>query len=428
MFKRRIRVAEVAFLTVLVLTALVACFWKGSEKHSKGTGEIKVIAGDVKKAEGVNIQVGTVDTFWHMFNRWSKQSYLGYDVGWFYKTRTAKLSGNQAVTGLGYEKQTESEQRNRMYYWWLRSEFPQKYMQGSHRVSGNDFSYDLVWYLSDGFEFTESRSYEIKDYVTLAEEDVFLYYYDSLGPKYYKAALLPFEVGSGLDEVSLCELDGVAYGYVGAEPEVGFHCTYSTSATKEVWDFEQTCEEIDNRDFAKELAEFGEPELHLTVRKGIYRFDMKGTAECVIRLGEYGDGFSYLWIVTNEEEHTLTVIGAKENRLLAYTYSPEQGTVEEQVLWNAADAPEVFEAWMNETAKDYELADMVTEEGRTYLCRTAFYGSQVNLSIFEDGNRVFEGEVLQPESDFEGLDFSLAANETTWFESVVDKVEIQLTK
>ena len=72
------------------------------------------------------------------------------------------------------------------------------------------------------------------------------------------------------------------------------------------------------------------------------------------------------------------------------------------------------------------MADMVTEEGRSYLCRTATYGSQVNLSIFEDGKRLFEGEVLQRESDFEGLDFSMNTNESMWSSSVVDKVEIIL--
>lgn len=448
MFKRRIWVAKIAFLSILVLTVLVGCFWKVSETHSKGTEALKVKAGNAKEAEGVTVQVGTVDILCRNYEQWKDRTNPENDTKYFYKTRTAEFTGNKVVTGLGYEKQTTSEQRNRMIFQKLSPEFSQRGVQGMHWVKGSEFSCDLEWYLSDDYFYESETKYRIEDYVTLADEDIFLYYYDGLGPKYFEAASLALILAeeNGYSDSCLCELDGALYGYVGVELPQKFVCRYSyaeqsgaesagdvatssASMTRELWDFETTCERIDNRDFAEELSSFGEPELRLTARKGIYRFGEDGTAECVIEAGEYGDVRPY-WLVANEEEHTLTLIGTKGNRLLAYNCCLETGEVEEVVLWDAEDEPEMFEDWWYETVSGYELADMVTEEGRSYLCRTSTFGSgsQVNLSIFEDGKRLFEGEVLQREPDFEGLDFSMTANETTWSATVVDKVKIDLKK
>ena len=169
----------------------------------------------------------------------------------------------------------------------------------------------------------------------------------------------------------------------------------------------------------------------MTVRKGIYRFEEDGTAECVVELGEYGDGFPYLWIVANEKENTLTLIGEKEKRLFAHVYHLDTGKIEERELWNGADTPEVFEEWLYESVNGLKMADFITVEERSYLCCTAIYGSQVNLTVFEDGNRVFEGEVLQTGKGydgFEGIDFLMSTNELIGAASVMDKVEIILTK
>lgn len=446
MFKKRIRVAEVAFLSILVMTVLVGAVWKFSGNSGKGTEPVKVKAGDIKEAEGVTVQVGTVDAVCKNYEQWKDRTDPENVPEYFYRTRTAEVTGDKAVTGLRYEKQTAEEQRNRVYYWKLMPEFSKRYVQGSHRVKGSEFSFDLEWYLSDNYFGEGETKYRIKEYVTLAEEEEFLYYYDGLGPKYYEAAPFDFEGGRSYNGSCLCELDGVTYGYVGCEPRQEFLCRYSyaeqweeenyigspvsvsAATTMGIWDFEETCEEIDNRDFAKELSAFGEKELHLTVKKGIYRFGEDGTAECVTELGAYGDGFSYFWLVANEEEHSLTLIGGKGKRLLAYTWDSETGTVEETVLWDATDTPEEYEEWLHVTANNYALADLVTKGAKSYLCRTAVFGSQVNLSVFENGSRVFEGEVLQRESDFEGLDFSMTTNETTWSASITDQVEIYLNQ
>jgi len=448
MFKKRIRVAGVVFVAILVLTLLCIVWWKVSEKTSMGTGTLKVLTGSTDMAEGVKISLGVAERVWNTEGAYADRETAVRKADHFYQTRTAQIAEQAVETGLHYEKQEVSEQRNRMIFQKLSPEFSQRGVQGKHWVKGNEFSCDLEWYLSEGHFYESETKYRIEDYVTLAEEEAFLYYYDGLGPKYYEAdslALILVEENPYYAS-RLCELDGAMYAYVEDELPQKFVCRYSyaeqagaesagntaTSSalmTRELWDFEITCERIDNRDFAEELSAFGEPELRLTARKGIYRFAEDGTAECVIEAGEYGDVWPY-WLVANEEEHTLTLIGKKEKRLLAYNCCLETGEVEEVVLWDATDASEEFEDWWYETVSGYELADMVTEEGRSYLCRTSTFGrgSQVNLSIFEDGNRVFEGEVLQPESDFEGVDFSLTANETDWFASIVDKVEIQLIK
>lgn len=133
-----------------------------------------------------------------------------------------------------------------------------------------------------------------------------------------------------------------------------------------------------------------------------------------------GNDFSVRWLATEEEKNTLTVIGKRGNMLLAYGYSLDTGEVEETVLWDSgADVTEWFDDVSN-----YILADVVTDGERCYICYTDIDLSKVNLVVFEDGKRVFEGEVFQQESEFDGLDFSVNSNEFYERSSRVDKLEI----
>ena len=163
----------------------------------------------------------------------------------------------------------------------------------------------------------------------------------------------------------------------------------------------------------------------MTVNEGIYRFDTNGTAECVFPIGERGDGFSFLWLIGKEENRTLTVIGAKENKLLAYTYFVDSDRVEETVLWRGG---EEFAAW-TENADSCIKADFIAVGERMYLCYTDIDYNKVRLVVFEAGQRIFEGELLERESGSEELrDFSMGSNETTGYLSVLDKLEISLER
>ena len=258
-------------------------------------------------------------------------------------------------------------------------------------VSGKEFSYDLKWYLTDGYTYYGEDKYLLPAYVTFAEEDSF--YYEGLGPEYYEESTFPWS----LDDVSrytgrfLCELDGKLYGYPVAEQE----------------------------------KDFGASEVHMTVKQGIYRFDENGTAECVLPMGERGEDFSFLWLIGTEENHTLTVIGAKGYSLLAYTYDVDAGTIEETVLWKVG---EEFTDWM-ENASMCIKADFVTDGKRMYLCYTDINYNKVRLVVFEEGQRLFEGELLERGNRPDGLkDLSMSLNETTENLSVLDTLEISLVK
>ena len=161
----------------------------------------------------------------------------------------------------------------------------------------------------------------------------------------------------------------------------------------------------------------------MTVKEGVYRFDTNGTAECVFPMGECGEGFSFLWLIGKEENNALTVIGAKENKLLAYTYYVDSGRVEETVLWKGG---EEFAAW-TENADGCIKADFMTVGERVYLCYTDIEYNKVRLVVFEAGQRIFEGELLEREYEPDGLrDFSANTNREVWKVSVLDKLEISL--
>lgn len=372
MFKKRMRVAVLLFVCLTVFSVAVAVFIGITEKHNKGTGTVTVLSGDIEKAAGVKICVGTAERIWTDEKEWLNRENLDADAKYFYQTQTIEIAGNQATSGRSYKSVKQSDVKNRMYF---------------SGLSADSAQYYLEWFLCDGFDYRVDESpYRVKDYVTFEAEDTFLYDYDGRGPKQYEGFSLSKNEGHSYRGRYLCELNGALYGYLWIEPEY---------------------------------------KLHMTVNKGIYRFDEDGTATCILRMGNYAKDFSFLWLVAGEEEHTLTVIGAKDNALLAYVYSFDTDEVEEKVLW---DGGEELSAWF-EVADTCILADMVTDGERSLLCYTDIYLSRVKLSVFEAGSMVFEGEILQQEYGFDGLqDFSMNVNEANWREWMADEIEITLTK
>lgn len=372
MFKKRMRVAVILFVCLTVFSAAGAVFIGITVKHNKGTGTVTVLSGDIEKAAGVKICVRTAERIWTDDKEWFNRENMDTDAKYFYQTQTVEIAGNHAMSGRSYESVKQSDVKNRMYFSGLSADFPKYYLE---------------WFLCDGFDYRVDESpYRVKDYVTFEAEDTFLYYYDGRGPKQYEGFSLSLNEGYHYSGRYLCELNGALYGYLWIEPEY---------------------------------------EIHMTVNKGIYRFDEDGTATCILRMGDDAKAFSFLWLVAGEEENTLAVIGAKDNALLAYVYSFDTDEAEERVLW---DGGEEFTAWFEE-ADTCILADMVTDGERSFLCYTDINLSRVRLSVFEAGSRVFEGEVLQKEYGFGSLqDFSMKVNEANWWEWVADKIEITLAE
>lgn len=394
MFKKRIRVAGVMFGLILMLTFVCLVGWLISVKISKGTEELKVLTGDPDIVEGVNISLGVAQRIWDREEYYFDRETAVQNADHFYKTRTAQITKGQVETGLSYKRERGSELKNRMLFCGLSPEFPQKAVEGTHWVTGKEFSYDLKWYLTDGYTYYGEERYLFPEYVTFAEEDSFSY--EGLGPEYYDENRVGWNTLYG-DVVShysgrfLCELDGKLYGYPVAEPEDDFDIS----------------------------------EIHMMEKQGIYRFDENGFAECVFSMNERGDGFSFLWLIGEEEKNALTVIGAEENKLLAYTYYVDSDRAEEKILWNSG---EEFSSWRDNAAMCIR-ADFVTVGERMYLCYTDMDFNKVRLVVFEKGQRVFEGELLEREDGPDGLqDFSMSLNETTGNLSVLDKLEISLIK
>ncbi len=391
MFKRRIRVAGVVFVAIAVLTFFCIVWWKVSEKYSTGTGELKVLTGSLDMVEGVKISLGVAERVWDTDEVSYERKTAVKKADYFYQTRTAQIAGETVETRLKYKREKGTELKNRMLFCGFSPEFPQKAVKGIHLVKGKEFSYNLKWYLTDGYTYYGEEKYLLPAYVTFGSEDSF--YYEGLGPEYYEEFALPLfgDDVSHYEGRFLCELAGKLYGYPVVEPE----------------------------------KDFGASEVHMTVKEGVYRFDENGTAECVFPMGERGDGFSFLWLIGKEENHTLTVIGAKENKLLAYTYYVDSDTVEETVLWKDG---EDFSAW-TEAADMCTKADFMTVGERMYLCYTDIDFNKVRLAVFEDGQRIFEGELLEREYEPDGLrDFSANTNGEVWKNSVLDKLEISSVK
>lgn len=427
MLKKRIRVALVIFVTMFAVLIICSVWWKITEKSSTGTGKIEVITGSAEMVDGVSVSYGIQEK---VVNSEIVRAYpinLDRKVEYVYLTKSATIVGNQTETEISYENNKVSELRNRRCTTSFSVVFPQyQKISGRHTVKGSTIYFDLNWYLDDRYSFYRDyreqagiAEYRINDYVTFSDEDEFLYYYDGEGTDRYEAFFLTTE--GDYESTLLCELDEALYAYIDREPYIYFRCIHydQKSAWPDVWDLEETCENLDDESFVKELSQYEMPEVHMTVNKGIYRFDETGIATCVFPMGEYAEGFADCWLVAEEEANTLTVIGKKENRLLAYRCNLNDGSIEERVLWNAEGEPDAFKAWV-ESAWDCDMADMVSDGERSYLYWVD------GLAVFENENRVFEGRINLPET---GTSYgNKFGNQSIGKNSIADKVEIRLTK
>lgn len=382
MFKRRIRVACVTLVTLFALTLLSIIGWKVSEERSTRIGNIKVLTGTLDEVEGVEVGIGRYEYV-------SNISGIGKlelaSTKWSCNmTRNARISDGTVWTECRYTK--GNEPWNKRCHVWVSANFPQKNTEGMHLVSGKEFSYDLKWVMENFNDNYRDFLFEFPDYITFADDDRF--YYNG-AEKIIWLNGMEWESVTYLNNV-LCELNGSMYGYVGIGPD----------------------------------KEFDLSEAHMTVNRGIYRFCQDGTAECVFLMGERAEGFSQLWMIADEENNALKIIGTKENKLLLYEFSLDTGMAEEKVLWVGEDA---FSAWYEE-ADSCIFADMVTMGERTYLCYTNLYLSKVKLMVFEEEIKVFEGELLQKEYDMESLyNFSMK-NSYEYMDCSVNRIEIRLTE
>ncbi|MBQ8798946.1 MAG: hypothetical protein IJZ55_05200 [Lachnospiraceae bacterium] len=383
MFKKRIRAACVAFITLIVLTLLSIIGWKVSEARSTRVGKIKVLTGTLDAVEDVEVSVGKYE-YVRNVSGIGKLALTG--TKWACNTtRVARVSDGKVMTAYRYKDGIEPW--NRRCYVGVSENYPQKYKAGMHSVSGKEFSYDLKWYLENDNDNYREYSFVFPNYITFADEDRFFY---EGTERFLLANGMEWENVTYRNNV-LCELNGSMYGYVGIGPDKDFDLS----------------------------------EVHMTVNRGIYRFCQDGTAECVFLMEERAENFSQLWLTAEEENNVLRIIGTKENRLLMYEYSLDTGTVEEKILWKGDDA---FPAWFEE-ADSCIFGDAAVKGNRTYLSYTDLYLNKVNLVVFEEGNRIFQGELLEREYDMESLyNFSMMNSYEYTIESSANRIDIRLTE
>lgn len=432
MFKKRIKVAWILLLTILVLTISCIAVWKISE-NSKGEGEFRVFMGNAAVADGVQVSVVNIEKVWQTEKVWREREYMDSDTLYFYRTRTGEVTGDHVITGLDYEKKDVEELTHGMVVCNLQVDFSKQNVEGAHILSGEELTYDLLWEISDLYSYNEATEYRLEDYVTFSEEDKLLYYYDENGEEWYEAFSLSMDNEYSYVGHHLQEVGGALYGYIEMEPRVEFWCKKNVSGGGDVKSgsmgefmvgLETAMEEIKDPAFRAAVDEVGNSEVHMKVNKGIYRFDENGTATCVFKMGERAKDFTFRWLVA--EEDTLTVIGEKGNRLLAYSYCLADGSVTEQVLWNGEKEPEVFAEWWKKTG-GYWSAAMATKGERSYLAYTATAFSETRLVVFESGKCLFEGEILPAEKEYSSLtDFSMNVNKAPWLRSEIERVEIRL--
>jgi len=385
MFKKRMRLATVLFGMVLVATVVTGGAMAVTAKSNGVETKPSVYYGDVEEMEGVKLEVYTLEGIWLEDTERLLVRPEEPTIDTFHQIRTLTMTDGKLQKGLVYKNGDGTKIVGRTYEVNLNLSFSEEEKQGAYERTGSELSYDLTGEINNGFyryfnvPKYEFQTWSVKDYITFAEEE-------------YEYSPLHFD---GEHKIYLSELGDGIYGYIGLEP-VGF---------------------------AEQSESLGTPEICVTVNKGIYRFLEDGATECVFRMGTLADDFSFLWMISKEEEKTFIIVGTKGMDAVAYVYSMERGTVEERLLWKTDGEAE---AWYDRVAS-CSLADVCFHGDRVYLSyATATTGwLQVAMSVFENGKRVFEGELLKEKfGDYPLMDFSLSSNGENKRNSIPEKIKI----
>ena len=432
MFKKRIRCAKFVLIGILSLSVVFAVFLGVTLHRNKGSETMKVLMGDASYVDGIEISLFEEDeamSYWFM-NHSEGLCQCETDYQNSYRIQ---FDGTEAIMNVSCETaDREFKTYSHCYNLNPRNENRFRYKEGCGEVAGSDISGVLFAYTYEQNSLLFEGRYRADDYISFGEEDKFLYYYNEDTRRSYEAFSLTMKDESEIER-NVCYLNGKEYLYFWKEPEYEYYCTYnryagadesSASMETQKWGFEEACENIPDKSYVSKLKEFGMPEITMNVKTGIYCVEadgiLKGTLTCVLPMSDMSEDFEFLWMATVEEENALSVIGRKGNNLVEFRYFAETGTVTEQVLWEeGAETAEWFEE-----AEDVLNVDIMTDGGRTYLCYSkAFYepageaysyvkGDIIRLVVFEQGNRVFEGEIRLQKELFEVLqDFSLNTNE-----------------
>lgn len=432
MFKKRIRCATIGLISILFLSIVFAVLLGVTLRHNKGSRELTVLVGDASYAEGIEISLFEED---EEMSRW----FMNHSDEWcqcetnYQNTYRIQFDGTEAIMNVSCETaDREFETYSHFYNLNPGNEDRFRYTEGYREIAGSDISDVLFAYTYERNSLLFEGRYRVDDYISFGEEDKFLYYYNEDTRRSYEAFSLTLKDESEIEK-NVCYLNGKEYLYLWKEPEYQYYCTYekyagadgsSASMETQQWGFEEACENVPDKSYVSKLKEFGMPEITMNVKKGIYCAETErsyeGTLECVVPMSDISEDFEFLWMASVEEENALSVIGRRENALVEFRYFAETGTVTEHVLWDAGkESAEWFEA-----VEDVMNVDVMTDGERTYLCFSkAFFepaeeefsyveGDIVRLVVFEQGSRVFEGEIRLQKELFEVLqDFSLNTNE-----------------
>lgn len=426
MFKKRIRCVSIVLISILSLSVVFAVLLGVTLRHNKGSEELTVLAGDASFAEGVEISLFEQDeSSFHWSNYPADLCQCSTDYQNTYRIRFdgTKASMNVSCGTIDKEFGTYS---HRYYFDTLGNGFGEE--EGYREINGSEFPGQLFVYMYNRYSSLFGYRYSKDDYITFGEEDKFLYYYNKDSRRSYEGFSFPVKDNSETEK-SICYLNGKAYVYCFREPTYEYYCTYnkysdqggaSASVETQQWNFEEACENVPDTWYVSKLKEFGMPEITMHVKKGIYCIAEDSTLTYVLPMNDTEKEFDFLWMASVEEENALSVIGRTGDMLVEFRYYVETGTVTEHVLWDAGDE---LTDWF-EAVEGVTNIDIMEEGGRTYLCYSKqFYepaeeeysyaeGNLVRLVVFEQGNRVFEGEIrLQKESDDVLQDFSLNTNE-----------------
>lgn len=323
--RKKIKLAVGVFCGIVLLTACCMIWLCFGLKDKPSEVTVNVLKGDIGMMDGISIETGYVEYIEAKGNEFVNSKTMAD----YRATQKVKFKDNQATVTWDYEKNKESEQEIKEFWGGVKYDYPNDSAEGIVKIKGNEMKTEF-----------SGKSLLIKDYVTFAPEDEFLFFsYETDSAKYQYKMRDKSRYYSDFSERFMVTFEEGDYGYIDIEPDISYICTCNYKGVGEgssdylEWTTEEAIERLPDDTYVTALKEFGPPEYHMTVKKGLYLVREDGTAEYVYPMDELMEGFAYKQIAGYEEEGVILLFGVQGNQAVVFVYTVATGEMNRVVLW-----------------------------------------------------------------------------------------------
>lgn len=327
--RKKIKLAAGAFGAIMLLAVCCMVFLLFGLKDKPTELTINVLKGDIGMLNGFSVETGYTEYIETKGNVLVNSKTMAEHRA----IQKVDFAKNKATVTWEYEKSRVPEQEIKEVRGDVEFGYPQDSAEGIVKIKGNEMKTKFSGYNGE-------ESLFIEDYVTFAPEDEFLFFsYETDSAEYKYKMNDRTRYYSDLNRRTMVTFREGDYGYIDFEPDLSYTCTCNYKGVGQgtsdylEWTTEEAIDRLPDETYVTLLKEFGPPEYHMTVKKGLYLFHEDGTTEYVYPTDGRMEGFTYKQIAGYEEEGVILLFGVQDNQAVVFVYTVATGEMNRVVLW-----------------------------------------------------------------------------------------------